>query len=99
VRACAPIVPQWEQTTVRGNAAGGGEGMETEVPSLGNDVFQGGFLGMDNIGPFDRGKLPPGYLLGQADGTSWMATFARSMLGIALILAQHNPVYEDVASK
>ena len=67
--------------------------------ALGNDVFQGGFLGMDNIGPFDRGKLPPGYLLGQADGTSWMATFARSMLGIALILAQHNPVYEDVASK
>ena len=67
--------------------------------ALGNDVFQGGFLGMDNIGPFDRGKLPPGYLLGQADGTSWMATFARSMLGIAMILAQHNPVYEDVASK
>ncbi len=65
----------------------------------GDDVFQGGFLGMDNIGPFDRGKLPTGYLLGQADGTSWMATFSRSMFGIALILAQHNPVYEDVASK
>ena len=46
----------------------------------GNNIFQGGFLGMDNIGAFDRGKLPPGYMLGQADGTSWMAAFARSML-------------------
>jgi hypothetical protein len=66
---------------------------------LGKNVFQGGFLGMDNIGPFDRGKLPPGYMLGQADGTSWMAAFARSMLSIALLLAERNPVYEDLASK
>ena len=65
----------------------------------GNNIFQGGFLGMDNIGAFDRGKLPPGYMLGQADGTSWMAGFARSMLSIALLLAEHNPVYEDLASK
>jgi hypothetical protein len=65
----------------------------------GNNVFQGGFLGMDNIGAFDRGKLPPGYMLGQADGTSWMAAFARSMLMIAMILAERNPVYEDLASK
>jgi hypothetical protein len=67
--------------------------------ALGKNIFQGGFLGMDNIGAFDRGKLPPGYMLGQADGTSWMAAFARSMLSIALMLAEKNPVYEDLASK
>ena len=67
--------------------------------ALGNNIFQGGFLGMDNIGVFDRDKLPPGYLLGQADGTSWMAAFAKNLLTIALILAKQNPVYEDVASK
>ncbi len=67
--------------------------------ALGNNIFQGGFLGMDNIGAFDRGKLPPGYLLGQADGTSWMAAFAKNLLTIALVLAKQNPSYEDVASK
>ncbi len=66
---------------------------------LGKNIFQGGFLGMDNIGVFDRGKLPAGYMLGQADGTSWMAAFARSMLSIALELAEQNPIYEDMASK
>jgi hypothetical protein len=54
---------------------------------------------MDNIGAFDRDNLPPGYMLGQADGTSWMAAFAKNMAAIALILAQRNPVYEDVAIK
>ena len=67
--------------------------------ALGKNIFQGGFLGMDNIGAFDRGKLPPGYMLGQADGTSWMAAFARSMLSIALVLAERNPIFEDLASK
>jgi hypothetical protein len=67
--------------------------------ALGKNIFQGGFLGMDNIGAFDRGKLPPGYMLGQADGTSWMAAFARNMMSIALLLAEHNPLYEDLASK
>jgi len=67
--------------------------------ALGRNIFQGGFLGMDNIGAFDRGKLPPGYLLGQADGTSWMAAFAKSMLSNALLLAERNPAYEDLASK
>jgi hypothetical protein len=67
--------------------------------ALGNDIFEGGFLGMDNIGAFDRDNLPPGYLLGQADGTSWMAAFAKSMLGIALVLAERDPIYEDLASK
>ncbi|HKN24218.1 MAG TPA: hypothetical protein VJX72_05170 [Candidatus Acidoferrum sp.] len=65
----------------------------------GKNIFQGGFLGMDNIGAFDRGKLPPGYMLGQADGTSWMAAFAKNMLSIALILAERDSVYEDLASK
>ncbi|HEY6509565.1 MAG TPA: hypothetical protein VIY56_16200 [Vicinamibacterales bacterium] len=67
--------------------------------ALGNNIFQGGFLGMDNIGVFDRDTLPPGYLLGQADGTSWMAAFAKNLLTIALILAKQNPAYEGVASK
>jgi hypothetical protein len=67
--------------------------------SLGKNIFQGGFLGMDNIGVFDRSNLPQGYLLGQADGTSWMAAFAKSMLSTALVLAEYNPAYEDVASK
>jgi hypothetical protein len=67
--------------------------------ALGKNIFQGGFLGMDNIGVFDRDKLPPGYLLGQADGTSWMAAFAKNMFGTALLLAERNPIYEDLASK
>src|SRR5262247_3972643 len=67
--------------------------------ALGKNIFQGGFLGMDNIGAFDRDHLPRGYLLGQADGTSWMATFAKSMLSIALLLAEKDPAYEDLASK
>lgn len=65
----------------------------------GNNIFHGGFLGMDNISAFDRDRLPPGYMLGQADGTSWMAAFAKSMLSTALLLAERNPVYEDLASK
>ncbi len=67
--------------------------------ALGKNIFQGGFLGMDNIGAFDRDNLPQGYLLGQADGTSWMAAFAKNMLSVALILAERDPVYEDLASK
>ena len=63
------------------------------------NIFQSGFLGMDNIGAFDRNNLPPGYILGEADGTSWMAAFAKSMLSIALVLAERDPVYEDLASK
>jgi hypothetical protein len=67
--------------------------------AFGKNIFQGGFLGMDNIGVFDRDNLPPGYQLGQADGTSWMAAFAKSMLSAALLLAERDPTYEDVASK
>jgi hypothetical protein len=66
----------------------------------GRNVFQGGFLGLDNIGVFDRSsQLPNGGYIDQADGTSWMAMYALSLMRIALELAQHNSVYEDIASK
>ncbi len=66
----------------------------------GNNLFAGGFLGLDNIGIFDRSKpLPTGGHLEQADGTAWMAFYAATMLSIALELAHHDPVYEDMASK
>ena len=66
----------------------------------GNNVFEGGFLGLDNIGVFDRSAdLPTGGSLEQSDGTSWMAMFCLNMLAIALELAKQDKVYEDVASK
>jgi mannosylglycerate hydrolase MGH1-like protein/glycosyl hydrolase family 63 len=66
----------------------------------GMNVFQGGFLGLDNIGVFDRSApLPTGGHLEQSDGTSWMAMYALNMLAIAMELAAHNRAYEDVASK
>lgn len=66
----------------------------------GNNVFEGGFLGLDNIGVFDRSApLPTGGHLEQADGTSWMGMFCLNMLDISLELALDNPVYEDIASK
>jgi hypothetical protein len=66
----------------------------------GNNLFSGGFLGLDNIGLFDRSQpLPGGGYLEQADGTAWMAFYCATMLSMALELAQGNPAYEDVASK
>lgn len=66
----------------------------------GNNVFEGGFLGLDNIGVFDRSSaLPGGGTLEQADGTAWMALYSLNMLEIALELSQHNDAYEDVATK
>ncbi|MEO7673739.1 MAG: glucosidase, partial [Pyrinomonadaceae bacterium] len=66
----------------------------------GNNVFEGGFLGLDNVGVFDRSKpIPGGGFLEQSDGTSWMAMYCLNMLAIALELAQKDKVYEDVASK
>lgn len=66
----------------------------------GNNVFQGGFLGLDNIGIFDRSsELPTGGHIDQSDGTSWMAMYCVNMLAISLELAKENPVYEDIASK
>jgi hypothetical protein len=66
----------------------------------GKNIFGGGFLGLDNIGVFDRSRpLPNGASLEQADGTAWMAFYCGTMLSIALELARHNRVYEDIASK
>ncbi len=66
----------------------------------GRNVFQGGFLGLDNIGVFDRSApLPTGGYIEQSDGTSWMGMYCLNMLAIALELAKENPAYEDVASK
>jgi hypothetical protein len=66
----------------------------------GRNIFGGGFLGLDNIGVFDRSKpLPTGGVLDQADGTAWMAFFCSTMLSMALELACEDPVYEDIASK
>jgi hypothetical protein len=66
----------------------------------GNNVFEGGFLGLDNIGVFDRSApLPTGGYVEQSDGTSWMGMYCLNMLAIALELAREDPAYEDVASK
>ena len=68
--------------------------------ACGDNVFEGGFLGLDNIGPFDRSQmLPDGDVLEQSDGTAWMAKFCLNMLEMALRLANHQPTYEDVAVK
>ncbi|TAJ19461.1 MAG: glucosidase [Planctomycetota bacterium] len=66
----------------------------------GNNLFSGGFLGLDNIGVFDRSQpLPTGGHLEQADGTAWMAFYAATMMVMALELAEEEPAYEDLASK
>ncbi|MFF0815835.1 glucosidase [Rhodococcus sp. NPDC003318] len=62
----------------------------------GNNIFAGGFLGLDNISPIDRSHLPEGVRLEQADATGWMAFYAAAMLEMALVLADRNPVYEDM---
>ncbi|HEY4111389.1 MGH1-like glycoside hydrolase domain-containing protein [Puia sp.] len=67
----------------------------------GNNIFEGGFLGMDNIGVFDRNnsRLPDGGRLEQADGTSWVAGYSLNLMRIALELSMFNPVYQDMANK
>jgi hypothetical protein len=67
---------------------------------FGKNVFEGGFLGLDNIGVFDRSApLPTGGHLEQADGTAWMALFSQNMLELAVELAAHDPTYEDMVIK
>jgi len=67
---------------------------------FGKNVFEGGFLGLDNIGVFDRSApLPTGGHLEQADGTAWMALFSQNMLELAGVLAVHDPAYEDMVVK
>ena len=66
----------------------------------GRNVFAGGFLGLDNIGIFDRSApLPTGGSLEQADGTAWMAFYCQSMLEMAIILTEYDPIYEEIAFK
>ena len=66
----------------------------------GRNVFAGGFLGLDNIGVFDRSaQLPTGGSLEQADGTAWMAFYSQCMLEMALILSDEDPIYEEIAYK
>lgn len=66
----------------------------------GRNIFQGGFLGLDNVGVFDRSKpLPTGGYIDQSDGTAWMAMYCLNLMRIALELATRNAVYEDIASK
>jgi hypothetical protein len=68
--------------------------------SEGNNVFEGGFLGLDNIGPIDRSAaLPLAGVLEQSDGTAWMAMYCLNLLEMALVLAQHDRTYEDLATK
>ncbi len=68
--------------------------------TAGRNIFQGGFLGLDNIGVFDRSQaLPTGGFMEQADGTAWMGMYCLNMLAMALELARHNPAYEDMATK
>ncbi|MCS5721264.1 glucosidase [Herbiconiux sp. CPCC 203407] len=65
-----------------------------------NNLFEGGFMGLDNIAPLDRSTLPPEVgVLEQADSTAWMATYALHLLSMALLLTSHDPAYEDVATK
>jgi hypothetical protein len=68
--------------------------------AAGLNIFEGGFLGLDNIGPIDRSAaLPVAGRLAQADGTAWMAMYCLNLLEIALVLAEHDAVYEDMATK
>ncbi len=65
----------------------------------GNNLFEGGFLGLDNIGPFNRSELPVGGTLEQSDGTAWMALYCQNLLELSLTLAEHDATYEDIATK
>jgi hypothetical protein len=67
--------------------------------AAGNNLFEGGFLGLDNIGAFDRSSLPVRGVLEQSDGTAWMAMYCQNLLELALILAEHDATYEDLATK
>ena len=67
--------------------------------SEGNNIFQGGFLGLDNIGPFDRAHLPIDVHIEQSDGTAWMAMYCQNLLEVALALAERDATYEDMATK
>ncbi len=65
----------------------------------GNNVFEGGFLGLDNIGPIDRSELPVDGILEQSDGSAWMGMYCLNLLEMSLVLAAHDEAYEDMATK
>ncbi|MBI2705682.1 MAG: glucosidase [Actinobacteria bacterium] len=66
----------------------------------GNNIFEGGFLGLDNIGPINRSEsLPGGARLEQSDATGWMAMYCLNLLEMSIVLARHQPAYEDLATK
>jgi hypothetical protein len=67
--------------------------------SEGNNLFEGGFLGLDNVSVFDRSALPVNGVLEQSDATAWMAMYCRDLLELALVLSEHDPTYEDLATK
>jgi hypothetical protein len=67
--------------------------------SEGDNLFEGGFLGLDNIGLFDRSAVPEGAVLEQSDGSAWMAMYCLHLLELALLLTQHDETYEDLATK
>jgi hypothetical protein len=69
------------------------------VDTEGNNLFEGGFLGLDNIGPFDRSHMPVPGVLQQSDGTGWMAFYALAMLRMAVELARSNPTYDVMITK
>jgi len=69
------------------------------VDPEGNNVFEGGFLGLDNISAVDRSHVPEGWFLDQSDGTAWMALYSIVMLRIAIVLSRHDLAYEDIATK
>jgi len=75
-------------------------GWRGERDRFGKNVFEGGFLGLDNIGVFDRSApLPTGGNLEQADDRAWMALFSQNMLELAIALAAHDPIYEEMILK
>ncbi|HSK98298.1 MAG TPA: hypothetical protein VK891_16845 [Euzebyales bacterium] len=65
----------------------------------GSNLFEGGFLGLDNIGPIDRSRVPPGFVLEQSDATAWMAFYCLSMLEMAREIAAENPAFDDLVVK
>ena len=99
-RAARPARPRVPGPRASRSCSSTSPGGSTARTSRASNLFAGGFLGLDNIGVFDRSKpLPTGGHLEQADGTAWMAFYCATMLSMALELARTDPAYEDIASK
>ena len=97
--AARPDRPRFSQASLRQAHCRISAGGSTARTASGKKSFEGGFLGLDNIGVFDRSApLPTGGHLEQADGTAWVALFCQNMVEIAFELAAHDPTYEELAS-